>query len=102
MMIKKRVPELLIIVVMMLNLQLAAQEVFPDGTLIPEWFRQTAPTNINKLGKSYRLTDNGLARDSTVVQTKKLQAVIDKAFNNGGGVIVVPKIRMQIMAVMSI
>lgn len=68
-----------------------SQELFPDGTPIPAWFKETEPTNIDKLGKIYRVTDNGMLRDSTVIQTKKLQAVIDKASAGGGGVIVIPK-----------
>ena len=32
-------------------------ELFPDGTEIPEWFRQNEPVDIEKLGKKYVLTD---------------------------------------------
>jgi polygalacturonase len=68
-----------------------SQEKFPDGTAIPEWFRINEPDNINKLGRQYIVTDFGVLRDSTIVQTEKLQAVIDKAAQSGGGVIVIPK-----------
>ncbi|HRB79720.1 MAG TPA: glycosyl hydrolase family 28 protein, partial [Niabella sp.] len=68
-----------------------AQEIFPDGTPIPEWFRQIKETNIKNLGKQYRLTAFGVKPDSNIVQTKAIQAVIDKAAENGGGVIIVPK-----------
>lgn len=68
-----------------------SQDLFPDGTKIPKWFKENKPTDINKLGKKYILTDNGLKNDSTILQTKQLQAVIDLAAKNGGGVIVVPK-----------
>ncbi|PRY51552.1 glycosyl hydrolase family 28 [Arcticibacter pallidicorallinus] len=75
-----------------LNLATAAtKEVFPDGTPIPEWFRQNKPTDINKLGKHYRITDYNLIQDSTVIQTKLIQDVIDKAHENGGGVVIIPK-----------
>ncbi|GAB3412848.1 rhamnogalacturonidase [Niabella aquatica] len=70
---------------------LSAQEIFPDGTPIPDWFRKITPTDINKLGKKYRITDHGVVNDSSRIQTEKIQAVIDKAAGNGGGVIVVPK-----------
>lgn len=68
-----------------------AQDVFPDGTKVPEWFHKIEPTNITKLGKQYKLTHYKVVKDSTIVQTEKIQAVIDAAFANGGGVIVVPK-----------
>jgi polygalacturonase len=82
---------LLILVTLMLNGQVFAQETFPDGTPIPDWFRQNKPTDINKLGKRYRITDFTVKNDSTLVQTQKIQAVIDKAHANGGGVVVIPK-----------
>ncbi|TCO07748.1 rhamnogalacturonidase [Natronoflexus pectinivorans] len=65
-------------------------ELFPDGTPIPEWFRIIEPTDINKLGKHYRITDHGVKYDSTILQTKQIQAVIDKAYEAGGGVIIIP------------
>ena len=71
--------------------QIVAQEVFPDGKAIPEWFRENKEVNVNALGKKYSITDYGVANDSTVVQTKKIQGVIDLAARNGGGVIVIPK-----------
>jgi len=68
-----------------------AQDVFPDGTPVPEWFWQTTATDINKLGKQYRITDYGVGLDSNIVQTTTIQAVIDQAATNGGGVVIVPK-----------
>ncbi|RYE41556.1 MAG: exopolygalacturonase, partial [Sphingobacteriales bacterium] len=41
--------------------------------------------------KQYRLTDFSVINDSTVIQTKLIQTVIDKASENGGGVILIPK-----------
>ncbi len=68
------------------------QDLFPDGTPIPAWFSQNTPTDISQLGKHYNLADHGVVTtDSTLVQTEKIQAVIDKAAQNGGGVIIVPK-----------
>src|SRR5690606_42059051 len=75
----------------MLNLTAAAKEIFPDGTPIPEWFRQNKLTDINNLGKQYRITDFNMENDSTVIQTALIQSVIDKADENGGGVVVIPK-----------
>lgn len=68
-----------------------AQNTFPDGTQIPNWFRQNVATNIGKLGTSYRVTDYKVSNDSTVLQTLLIQAVIDQASQNGGGVIIIPK-----------
>jgi len=74
-----------------LSFSASAKDVFPDGTPIPEWFRQNKPTDINTLGKQYRITDYDVLNDSTLIQTKLIQAVIDKASENGGGVIIIPK-----------
>lgn len=41
--------------------------------------------------KRYNITDFGAVNDSTVLQTAVIQAVIDKAEEDGGGVIVVPE-----------
>ncbi|MBW7674788.1 rhamnogalacturonidase [Chryseobacterium chendengshani] len=68
-----------------------SQDLFPDGTKIPKWFKENKPTDISKLGKKYILTANGMKNDSTILQTKELQAIIDLAAKNGGGVVVVPK-----------
>src|SRR5690554_2548980 len=67
------------------------QEVWPDGTPMSSWFQEIVPTDINTLGAHYRLTEHGVINDSTLVQTEAIQAVIDKAHANGGGVIIVPK-----------
>ena len=73
------------------SLNATAQELFPDGTPIPDWFRQNEPADINKLGTHYRVTDYGVANDSTLVQTEQLQAVIDRAHQAGGGVVIIPE-----------
>jgi polygalacturonase len=91
-MIKQRIKlAILLIIAIMPSLHVFAQEQFPDGTPIPDWFRQNNITDINKLGKHYRITDHDVKNDSTVIQTQKIQAVIDKAWKNGGGVVVIPK-----------
>ena len=41
--------------------QIVAQEVFPDGKAIPEWFRENKEVNVNALGKKYSITDYGVA-----------------------------------------
>ena len=69
----------------------AADDKFPDGTVIPEWFRNISVPTLAEQGKAYVITDYGVVNDSTIIQTEKIQAVIDKAAQEGGGVIVVPE-----------
>lgn len=64
---------------------------FPDGTIIPSWFRENTKIKLKDLGKTYTITDFGVNQDSTKVQTTSIQKVIDLAASNGGGVIVIPK-----------
>ena len=65
-------------------------DLFPDGTEIPEWFRQNEPVDVDKLGKKYVLTDYEIFADGRL-HTEEIQALIDKAAANGGGVIVIPR-----------
>ena len=67
-----------------------AQERFPDGTPIPDWFADSRVTPVKELGGIYRITDYGVQNDSTLLQTEQIQAVIDKAAQEGGGVICIP------------
>ena len=32
-------------------------DLFPDGTPIPEWFRQVDEVDVSKLGKQYKITE---------------------------------------------
>ena len=88
---KSILSSLILISIILVSNTAKAQDLFPDGTPIPEWFRDTTPTDISTLGKPYTITDYGVSSDSTLVQTKAIQAVIDTAFENGGGVIIIPK-----------
>ena len=65
------------------------QEYFPDGTPISDWFYDTAIPSLDELGTPYVLTEHGIADDGKVY-TAGIQALIDTAAANGGGVIVVP------------
>ena len=64
---------------------------WPDGTVMSPWFNNRTKVNPASLGTRYVVTEHGVKSDSTLIQTSALQAVIDKAANNGGGVIVIPK-----------
>lgn len=66
------------------------KDLFPDGTEIPEWFRNTEAVNLQSLGKQYKLTDHRIFADGRI-HTAEIQALIDKAAADGGGVIVVPQ-----------
>lgn len=65
-------------------------DLWPDGTEISSWFRDTTAVNINALGKQYRITNYGVLNDGKTY-TKELQALIDKIAAEGGGVMVVPE-----------
>lgn len=80
-----------VIVLFFFTSKVKSQDKFPDGTAVPKWFKENKPTDISKLGKKYLITENGIKNDSTILQTKKFQEIIDLAAKNGGGVIVVPK-----------
>lgn len=71
--------------------QMSGQDKFPDGKLIPDWFRNNEKVDVSSLGKQYRITDYGIVNDSTKLQTAQIQEVIDLAAKNGGGVIVIPE-----------
>lgn len=65
--------------------------VWPDGTKMDKWFSDTSKVDIQKLGKQYVITDYGVKSDSNILQTRAIQAVIDKVAADGGGLVVVPK-----------
>lgn len=65
-------------------------ELWPDGTEIPAWFSDTTRVDLSGL-KRYVVTDYGVDRWADGVQTKELQAVIDRCAQEGGGVIVIPR-----------
>ncbi len=65
------------------------KEFFPDGTPIDEWFYDTAIPTLDELGRQYVLTQYNIFDDGKI-HTKEIQALIDMAANEGGGVIVVP------------
>ena len=64
-------------------------ERFPDGTAIDPWFYDTEVPELATLGRQYILTEHGVLPDGRP-HTGELQALIDLAAGEGGGVIVVP------------
>lgn len=67
-----------------------AKDLWPDGSEIPQWFRQVTPTDVSKLGKLYKVTDYGV-KDDGQIYTSQIQKLIDDVAKNGGGVICIPK-----------
>lgn len=63
-------------------------KTFPDGSAVPNWFNQDKAPKVE--GKRYVITEHGVKNDSTVLQTEAIQAVIDLAAANGGGIIEIP------------
>jgi hypothetical protein len=74
-----------------LHVQAAKKSLWPDGTVMSAWFQDTTKVDPTQLGKRYVITDYGVSTDSTRVQTKAIQAVIDRCASEGGGLVVVPK-----------
>ena len=72
------------------NKQKPQADLWPDGTQIEAWFKDTTHVDISKLGKQYVLTDYRIFADGRI-HTSEIQALIDKAAKEGGGVIVVPE-----------
>lgn len=62
---------------------------FPDGTPIDPWFFDISVPALSDLGTPYVLTEHGILADGRL-HTAQIQALIDQAAANGGGVIVVP------------
>ena len=65
-------------------------DLWPDGTEISAWFSDTSRVDLSGL-KRYVVTDYGVDRWADGVQTKELQAVIDRCAAEGGGVVVIPR-----------
>lgn len=66
----------------------AGEDRFPDGTPMPAWFHDASKVPLASLGKVFVLTDYGVVRDSTRIQTQAIQHVIDLAAEQGGVVLV--------------
>lgn len=67
------------------------QELWPNGEPMEAWFKDTTKVDVSTLGKRYVITDFGVRQGTNEIQTQALQAVIDQASEQGGGVIVIPK-----------
>ena len=43
------------------------QEVWPDGTPMDAWFKNSTKVDVATLGRQYVITDYGVVKDSTIV-----------------------------------
>lgn len=80
---------LLLLTLTLLHLAAFADQ-FPDGTPMDPWFSQTRRIDPAALGNRFVVTEHGVVQDSTRLQTEQLQAVIDRAAEQGG-LVVIPK-----------
>lgn len=69
------------------------QALWPNGEVISEWFMDTTRVDVSTLGRQYVITDYEVVQDSTKLQTEAIQKVIDRAAQDGGGVVVFPRER---------
>ncbi len=83
--------KLLIVWLLLPLVGFAAEEQFPDGSPISSWFSEVEPTDLTNLGERFVVTDHGVVRDSTLLQTEALQAIIDRVAAAGGGIVTIPK-----------
>ena len=65
--------------------------LWPDGTPVSEWFKDETVKTPQELGKLYNIRDYGAISSPQLLQTELIQGVIDKAAEEGGGVIVIPE-----------
>lgn len=91
-MTNRRLLSLCLMLLATANLVVAKKKsVWPDGTEMSSWFTDTLSVNMSQLGHRYVVTDYGVVVDSTRVQTRALQQVIDRCAHEGGGVVVIPQ-----------
>ncbi|MBO4435228.1 MAG: hypothetical protein J5769_07255 [Bacteroidales bacterium] len=64
------------------------QELWPDGSPIGKWFRQSPKPVKCRQAKAFRITDYGAVEDSTLLQTEAIQKAINAAAKLGGTVVI--------------
>lgn len=67
-----------------------AQEIWPDGSPMEDWFSGER-ANVQMPSSRFLITDYGAVADSTCLQTEAIQKTIDAASASGGGTVVVPR-----------
>ena len=67
------------------------QPLWPDGSVMTEWFTDTEKIDVKTLGKQYVITKYGVKNDPTILQTTQIQEVINRCAKEGGGVVVIPR-----------
>ena len=72
-------------------LSVLAANVWPDGTKMDKWFTTPPARLTGQEAVRFVITDYGVQRDSTLLQTEAIQKVIDLVAEKGGGTIVIPQ-----------
>ena len=70
------------------SVTLCSADNWPDGSLMEDWFTTMPAKVTGPEAKRFVITDYGVVRDSTLLQTAAIQRVIDLAAVNGGTVVI--------------
>ena len=65
--------------------------LFPDGSEIPSWFFEIPHLSPDQFERHYPLDAYGIRPDTGAVLTDQLQALIDRAASEGGGLLIIPQ-----------
>ena len=63
---------------------------FPDGTKADPWFNEEPSVSLDAYERKYPLDEYGI-RPGNEVQTGRIQALIDRIAQDGGGLLIIPK-----------
>ena len=72
------------IVFLLSGIAASAAEVWPDGSKMEKWFTSEPVRVSGQEARRFVITDYGVVRDSTLLQTAAIQKVIDLAAEKGG------------------
>ena len=64
------------------------KELWPDGSAIGKWFRQSPGQVKGKQARTFDIRSYGAVPDSTIIQTEAIQRAIDAAAEKGGTVVI--------------
>ena len=76
------------IVFLLSGIAASAAEVWPDGSKMEKWFTSEPVRVSGQEARRFVITDYGVVRDSTLLQTAAIQKVIDLAAEKGGTVVI--------------
>lgn len=82
---------LTILTIAIASMSICRAENWPDGTKMEKWFTEKPAALKGQEAKRFVITDYGVVKDSTLLQTAAIQKLIDDVAAQGGGTIVVPQ-----------